>query len=131
MKAIILSGIAAVAIASSAFAADLAPHPAAVAPAPVAPTWTGFYLGGNIGGVVENASGTSDFTDTIPEDPSTTRRVTRFQTPDSWAASRPATIGNSRRYGSQALKLTGIGRTPGTTSAVKLILIALRASPTA
>ena len=69
MKAIILSGIAAVAIASSAFAADLAPHPAAVAPAPVAPSWTGFYLGGNIGGVVENASGTSDFTDTIPLDP--------------------------------------------------------------
>jgi len=69
MKAVILSGIAAVAIASSAFAGDLAPPPAPVAAAPVAPSWTGFYLGGNIGAVVESASGTSNFTDTIPGDP--------------------------------------------------------------
>ena len=49
---------------SSAFAADLdvnAPPPAPVIQAVI---WTGFYLGGNVGGVVAHASGTSDFTDT-------------------------------------------------------------------
>jgi opacity protein-like surface antigen len=45
---------------NSAFAADLG------APAPIAQAvnWTGFYLGGNAGGVIAHASGTSDFTDT-------------------------------------------------------------------
>ena len=69
MKAIILSGVVSVAMAASASAADLVLPPAPVTPAPVAPNWTGFYLGGNIGGVVEHASGTSDFTDTNPINP--------------------------------------------------------------
>jgi len=58
--------IAAIAlIGKPALAADMAvkaPPPAA----PVAPVvnWTGFYVGGNLGGVAEHASGTSDFLDT-------------------------------------------------------------------
>jgi outer membrane immunogenic protein len=55
-------------IGTPAFAADMAVKAPPPAPAPVAPVvdWTGFYVGGNIGGVLENASGTSDFTDTTP-----------------------------------------------------------------
>ena len=54
-----------VSIGMPALAADMAvkaPPPAA----PVAPVvnWTGFYVGGNLGGVAEHASGTSDFLDT-------------------------------------------------------------------
>ena len=55
--------IAAIAlVAAPACAADMAvkaPPPAA----PVAPiiNWTGWYVGGNLGGVLEHASGTSDF----------------------------------------------------------------------
>ena len=51
----------------STFAADLgvkAPAPALTTQQPV--DWTGFYLGGNVGGVLAHASGTSDFTDTSP-----------------------------------------------------------------
>jgi outer membrane immunogenic protein len=47
-------------------AADLPPAPTYKAPvlAPVAGyNWTGFYVGGNLGGVTEHASGTSDFND--------------------------------------------------------------------
>ena len=57
-------------MATPAVAADLAKAPPP-RPAPVAPVinWTGFYVGGNLGGVVENASGTSNFTDTTPNPP--------------------------------------------------------------
>lgn len=55
-----------VSIGMPALAADMAvkaPQPAG----PVAPVidWTGFYVGGNLGGVAEHASGTSDFLDTF------------------------------------------------------------------
>jgi outer membrane immunogenic protein len=40
-----------------------APPPAA--PVPPVINWTGFYIGGNLGGVVEHASGTSDFLDPL------------------------------------------------------------------
>jgi outer membrane immunogenic protein len=49
---------------SSAFAADLGVKAPLPAPVTQAANWTGFYLGGNLGGVVADASGTSDFTDT-------------------------------------------------------------------
>lgn len=54
-------------IGTPAVAADMAvkaPPPPATPVAPVI-NWTGFYVGGNLGGVVEHASGTSDFLDTI------------------------------------------------------------------
>jgi len=59
-----------VSIGMPALAADMAvkaPQPVG----PVAPvlSWTGFYVGGNIGGVVEHASGTSNFLDTSPITP--------------------------------------------------------------
>ena len=57
--------IAAIAlIGTPAFAADMAVKAPPLA-TPVAPVinWTGFYVGGNLGGVVEHASGTSDFLD--------------------------------------------------------------------
>jgi outer membrane immunogenic protein len=49
---------------SSAFAADLDVKAPVPAPVIQAVNWTGFYIGGNLGGVVAHASGTSDFTDT-------------------------------------------------------------------
>ena len=50
--------------ASSAFAADLPLQAPLSAPLPQAVNWTSFYLGGNVGGVLAHATGTSDFTDT-------------------------------------------------------------------
>src|SRR5262249_25552367 len=57
---------AALLLAGPALAADLPVRAPVKAPPPVVPvfTWTGFYFGGNIGGVDEHASGTSDFIDT-------------------------------------------------------------------
>ena len=58
---------AALLFAGPAVAADLpARLPAKAPPPPLVPvfTWTGWYIGGNIGGVTEHASGTSDFLDT-------------------------------------------------------------------
>lgn len=52
--------------AASALAADLGVKAPLSAPAAQTVNWTGFYLGGNVGGVVSHASGTSDFTDTRP-----------------------------------------------------------------
>jgi outer membrane immunogenic protein len=61
--------IAAIAlIGTPAFAADIARKmPVKAPPPPLAPVinWTGFYIGGNLGGVVEHASGTSDFLDSL------------------------------------------------------------------
>lgn len=58
-SAALLAGSALVACASAASAADLpvkaAPRPAMLAPAP-AYTWTGFYLGGNVGYAWSNSS---------------------------------------------------------------------------
>ncbi len=55
-------------LAGPAFAADVAVWPVRAAPPPVIVVpvynWTGFYIGGNIGGVHSDASGTSDFIDT-------------------------------------------------------------------
>ncbi|MFY9840790.1 MAG: outer membrane beta-barrel protein [Xanthobacteraceae bacterium] len=49
---------------TSAFAADM-PMSVPTAAAPIqAVNWTGFYIGGNAGGVIAHPSGTSDFTDT-------------------------------------------------------------------
>ena len=125
MKILVILAAIAAWTSSSALAALILP------PVPVAPviTWTGFYVGG---------TGSRDRTrfeglQTLPIRPPTcpTRRATRFRTLHSWAVSRPATIGNLRRHGSPALKPTGIGRTPVTTSAVKPVLIALHAATTA
>jgi outer membrane immunogenic protein len=51
--------------AGPAVAADLPAAMPVKAPPAVVPlyTWTGFYIGGNVGGVTEHASGTSDFLD--------------------------------------------------------------------
>jgi outer membrane immunogenic protein len=60
-----LVGAALLAFASPALATDLPASMPVKAPPPVAPlyTWTGFYIGGNVGGVTEHTSGTSDFLD--------------------------------------------------------------------
>jgi outer membrane immunogenic protein len=54
MKRFLLGAAAFVAFAAPAFAADLPPHPYTKAPAYTAPqvvyNWTGFYIGGHIGG---------------------------------------------------------------------------------
>lgn len=60
--AIFIAAVAAL-ISTSAWAADMAvkapPPPAAAS----VPSWTGFYVGGNIGAALEHASSTSDFLD--------------------------------------------------------------------
>lgn len=56
-------GLAAL-VATPAFAADMAVKAPVVAASPVL-SWTGFYIGGNIGGVANSNSGTSNFTDTL------------------------------------------------------------------
>lgn len=64
MKLILLSGAAAIGIAASAYAADLPTKAAPFAAVPTAPSWTGFYLGGNIGYLVQhNSSSLTNFTD--------------------------------------------------------------------
>jgi outer membrane immunogenic protein len=54
MKKLLLGTAAFIAFAAPAFAADLPPRPYAKAPAYTAPevvyNWTGFYIGGNVGG---------------------------------------------------------------------------------
>ena len=54
MKKLLLGTAAFIAFAAQAFAADLPPRPYAKAPAYTAPevvyNWTGFYIGGNVGG---------------------------------------------------------------------------------
>ena len=47
-RQILLASVGAIAIAGSAFAADLGPPPVYVPPPPIF-TWTGLYLGGQIG----------------------------------------------------------------------------------
>jgi len=61
--ALSILGLAAL-VATPAFAADMAVKAPVVA-APPALGWTGFYIGGNIGGVTNSNSGTSNFTDSI------------------------------------------------------------------
>ena len=60
MKKLVLGVAALVAMASSALAADLAPRPYTKAPAVVAAVynWTGFYVGGNVGGAWQQADST-------------------------------------------------------------------------
>jgi outer membrane immunogenic protein len=63
MKVILLSGLAAFAIAAPAIAADLPIKSGPFVPAPAAPNWSGFYLGGNIGYLVQHdPSSLTDFT---------------------------------------------------------------------
>jgi outer membrane immunogenic protein len=51
MKKIPVGLVVAVAMTGSAFAADMAPRYTKAAPAPVvAYSWTGCYIGGNVGG---------------------------------------------------------------------------------
>jgi outer membrane immunogenic protein len=49
---------------TSAFAADVPMSAPATAASIQAVNWTGFYVGGNAGGVIAHPAGTSDFTDT-------------------------------------------------------------------
>jgi outer membrane immunogenic protein len=58
-------------LAAPASAADLMPVKAPPAPSPVW-NWTGFYIGGNIGGAFEHASGTSNFLDPLATGPDST-----------------------------------------------------------
>jgi outer membrane immunogenic protein len=65
MKKFLLASVALL-VAAPAFAADLPPRPAPVAyrappPAVVYFSWTGFYLGGNIGGAWANRNVTENF----------------------------------------------------------------------
>jgi outer membrane immunogenic protein len=53
-------------IAAPALAADLAPAMPVKAPPVIIPTWAGFYIGGNVGGVWEKDNGASDFTQAEP-----------------------------------------------------------------
>jgi outer membrane immunogenic protein len=72
MKAIFLSGVAAIGIAASAYAADLPMRTAPFAPTPAAPSWTDFYLGGNIGYLVQHdSSSLTNFTDFSVSPPTT------------------------------------------------------------
>jgi outer membrane immunogenic protein len=64
-RAVRLAAMAAIAVlvVTPVAAADLALK----APPPPPPySWNGFYVGGNLGGVLETASGTSDFLDSAP-----------------------------------------------------------------
>jgi len=61
---LVTTGFAGLAMISSAQAADLPQQPALRAPVYMPPpfTWTGFYLGGNIGGVYGSSTLTDNFT---------------------------------------------------------------------
>jgi outer membrane immunogenic protein len=90
MKKILLATLAVTALAGSALAADLPPRPAPVykAPPPYVPvwTWTGFYVGGNVGG----AWGRSEY-DTNPNCPPITANSTFCNAPPSpFAPNGPA-----------------------------------------
>jgi outer membrane immunogenic protein len=63
MRGIWGSGVAALlaAASSGAFAADLPVKAPVMAPLPVYYNWTGFYIGGNLGGAWDTASITDDF----------------------------------------------------------------------
>jgi outer membrane immunogenic protein len=67
MKKLLVVGIAAAAFCGApALAADIPTKaPIVKAPAIVPFSWTGFYVGGNVGAVSEHASGTSAFLDTL------------------------------------------------------------------
>jgi outer membrane immunogenic protein len=57
---------AALAFSGSAFAADMAVKAPSPAPAPTASSWTGFYLGGDVGGAWTHTSlGISDPNNTL------------------------------------------------------------------
>ena len=61
MKRILLGAAALAAMAAPAFAADMQPRPYTKAPAYTAPqvvyNWTGFYVGGHVGGKQRMAGG--------------------------------------------------------------------------
>ena len=66
MKRLLLTvGAAAMMFAGAASAADLPARTYTKAPPPVVEVynWTGFYIGGNVGGVWERDSGTTNFFD--------------------------------------------------------------------
>ncbi len=68
MKYLLNLAGAALLFAGPAVAADIpVKAPVKAPPPPLVPvySWTGFYIGGNIGGVTEHASGTSDFLDSL------------------------------------------------------------------
>jgi outer membrane immunogenic protein len=57
MKKFLIALSAVAAFTGSAMAADMAPHAYTKAPAPImAPSWTGFYIFGGVGGGLWNAS---------------------------------------------------------------------------
>ena len=51
---IAVAAIATAAFSQVALAADMPSKGPAIAPAPIPPSWTGFYLGGNLGGAWMN-----------------------------------------------------------------------------
>jgi outer membrane immunogenic protein len=76
-------------LAAPAGAADLMPVKAPPAPPPVW-NWTGFYIGGNVGGAFEHASGTSNFLDPLATGPDSTTN------PQSNSFSPSAVIGGGQ-----------------------------------
>jgi outer membrane immunogenic protein len=91
MKKLVTAIAIVASIGTPAFAADMAVKaPPPLPPAPVI-NWTGFYVGGNVGGVVENASGTSDFLDVASGVP-----ATEVSNPQSDSFSKGAFLGGGQ-----------------------------------
>jgi outer membrane immunogenic protein len=67
MKKLAVGAIVLVALAVPAFGADMPVK--APAPPPPAYSWTGFYIGGNVGAVAATPSGTSNFLDPVAGPP--------------------------------------------------------------
>lgn len=108
---------------SSAFAADLDVKAPVPAPVIQAVNWTGFYIGGNLGGVVAHASGTSDFTDTTGGSiaPSNPQTNAFSQGGFLGGVCKGASTGNSVRSGSPGWRPIGTGPTRNILSVVKRI----------
>jgi outer membrane immunogenic protein len=93
MKNLLISSITALGLLGMpAFAADMAVKAPPPAPAPVPPTWTGFYFGGNIGGAWSRNgqsegqlfSGTTAASPLLPFDTNGTNAIGGLQIGYNW-----------------------------------------------